>query len=232
MKFLLVLIAALLCLRPAHAATTIEWGSLRDSFIVDSNGNPLPESFSFQLGYFQTTFTPTVENVYEWADNWVLVNQAGYDQYTVFDEELGYFTSSFSYDSNELGLDLENKQAYIWVFNSQTPSVHTEWFLATATEWVFPAGVDDCCNNNPPNVQWSISDLDPVTPLWGAHLGNASLPGEFGGIYDDADPNAGTYDLQTFTFVPEPSSVLLLAMGACGLVLRRRRESRDSQSAR
>jgi hypothetical protein len=53
------------------------------------------------------------------------------------------------------------------------------------------------------------------TPGWGSQ-GGVTGPGE--------RTDTGIYDLQTHTFVPEPSSLVFAIIGT-GLLLRRRRES-------
>lgn len=217
-ELLLVLPLSIVALTHSQAATTVEWGSLIPSTIVDSTGETLDSSFTFQLGTFLNDFTPTAGNIFDWAANWAVFDQADYN------EELGYFTSSAGIIGNgtsdsgfaddDLGLNFVGRQAYIWVFNSPIPGSGTEWFLASASSWIFPEGNDDCCDPSG-NVQWSISDLDSQTPVWGAQLGQIG-----GGDYEVTSPS---YDLQTFTAIPEPSSLFLLGMGACGLILRRRR---------
>ena len=69
-----------------------------------------------------------------------------------------------------------------------------------------------CCGNGLP-VQWSIADLTGTdTPVWGSQMG-IDGKGKF-----TAD---GVYELQTFTFVPEPSAAMLVFL-FCGFLLTRR----------
>lgn len=103
--------------------------------------------------------------------------------------------------------------AYIWIRNGDDPVPGTEWLLTRASNWTFPTVGGDCCDTGV--VEWAVSDLDPGdVPVWGRQNGVIGS-GEFS--------STGTGGLQTFTFVPEPSSAILTAIAAGLLVLRRRR---------
>ena len=220
MKFPLLLGFAALMVQPAFSAVTVERGSLIPSAIVDSEGNALDGSFTFQLGFFQDSFTPTVGNTADWATYWEVFDQADYNT------EVGYFTGSAGVNGDGTStstfasptISFTNEQAYIWVFNSQTPGTSTEWFLATDPSWVFPVGNDDCCDPSPP-LQWSLSDLDngDVAPVWGAQTDQTGA-----GDYSVTNP---LFDLQTFVIVPEPGSLMLVVITACGFTLRRKRRA-------
>jgi hypothetical protein len=194
----------------------ISWGSLEESTIVDSTGNRLVAGeFFFDLGAFRSGFTPDGTNIAEWADNWLTADQA---QYAYDGVETGVFASEFelkdetSQDGQLLGLE-----AYIWVYNSKTPTIGSEWFLARSESWVFPTLTGENNENDIP-LQWSMGDLwsAGVTPLWGAQGGQ-----EGSGEKTVFNPSA---DLQTFTFIPEPSSALLIAFAGALGVLRRSRQ--------
>jgi len=202
------------------------WGSQEESIIVDSNGNPLPaDNFTFDLGAFVVGFTPTDENVDQWAANWRSFSTATYSynettdrsefaaEYTMY--ESGNFNpgSSGYGDFEDLGI---SRTAYIWVYNNQSAVEGSEWFLARALTWEFPTLTEDCCGNDLP-IQWSLGDLwdAGVVPVWGGQGGE-----EGAGEYTVFNSNA---DLQTFTFIPEPSSSLLLALGCLLVTLRRHR---------
>lgn len=224
-KTLLLLPTAIALATPA-SAVQINWGDVVDSDLRDSYGNSLDATYAIQLGFFEkvlgTQFVPTADNAADWSSHWKVFDQAA------FDPLAGYFastvmlnadgTSSGPVADNDLGLDFSNQDAYIWIHNSETPGVNTEWFLGrssnAATAWHIPGKVADCCDNRLP-LEWSVSDLTPTdTPVYGKQ---GDVPGA--GSYTVT----GTYTLQTFTFVPEPSSSLLLALGGVAAVLRRRR---------
>jgi len=221
----LLLLPTVIALATPASAIQINWGDEVDSALRDSFGNSLDATFAIQLGFFEKVlgiqFVPDATNTADWSSHWKVFDQAA------FDPLAGYFastvmlnadgTSSSSFADNDLGLDFSNQDAYIWIHNSETPGTTTEWFLgrsATGTAWHIPDKVAECCDNRPP-LEWSVSDLTsgkvPVFGKQGTDTG--------GGSYTVT----GTYTLQTFTFVPEPSSSLLLALGGVVAALRRRR---------
>jgi hypothetical protein len=225
MKLKHLFIISLLCLRPSHAAIIVDWGSSAASQIMNSTGTLLAvDSYTFQLGVFLNSFTPNATNIQQWQENWTVFDQAAYEvvdlgifgfasQFSGSAGILGDGTSDSPYADHMLGLNFEGRQAYIWVFNTTIPSSSTEWFLATASTWIFPEGSDE---SSGPDIEWFLPDLGSETPVWGAQTGNIGA-----GDYEITD---SLFDLQTFK-VPEPSSALLFGMGVCGLAFRRKRDS-------
>ena len=224
-KTLLLLPTAIALATPA-SAIQINWGNEVDSDLRDSFGNSLDATYAIQLGFFEKVlgeqFVPTAENAAEWSSHWKVFDEAA------FDPLAGYFastvmlnadgTSSSPVADNDLGLDFSNQDAFIWIHNSETPGTTTEWFLGRSSSvtsaWHIPEKVADCCDNRPP-LEWSITDFQPAdVPVYGKQKDV-----EGAGSYTVT----GIYTLQTFTFVPEPSSSLLLALGGVAAVLRRRR---------
>lgn len=206
----------------------------------DSYGHLLDNTFRVQLGFFEDTlagdFVPDESNVANWVTQWRVFDEASINldgdgsDYFTSEAWVGFDGKSYvnsggapvlntDEGTNTLGLNYTGQTAYIWLYNQKTPapSASTEWFLARMTDWILPAGSNDCCDTTL-NLQWSISQLDTanVTPIWGAQSG------EIGdGHY--TDPTPGVYDIQTFTFIPEPSSLLLAVLGS-SLLLRRKRD--------
>ena len=110
-------------------------------------------------------------------------------------------------------LSFAGLDAYIWIRNDDNPVPGTEWLLTRADNWTFPVVGGDCCNTEV--IEWAVSDLDSGNvPVWGRQ-NDVIGSGEFS--------STSTTGLQTFTFVPEPSSALLAAVAGGFLVLRRRR---------
>ncbi len=222
MKSLVLSLVILFALFTRSQALSVSWGSELFSDFRDSMGQPLDSTFFIQLGYFQSTledpFVPTADNVGEWASRWMIFDQAQ------FDPDLGYFTStvdvnpdgSSSSPDASLGVISDGQQAYIWIYNDTTPIPGTEWFLAAASNWVMPEPPEECCDNSLP-LEWAVSDLSNqgVTPIWGRQTG---LEGS--GEYTATSTE---YTLQTYTFIPEPSSFLLTAITTIAFVFRRRR---------
>lgn len=198
---------------PALCAQTVNWASPVFSEIRDSNGISITSGFSAELGVFANSFVPTAENVGEWAMNWRTVDVAD------FDESLGYLTGTFDIydDGRSSSPDADpgvffSLPAYVWIYDTPDLTNGAEWFLARSDEWVLPDEEGDCCGGTP--TEWSTSDFgNEDEPVVGAH-------GNVRGGGTAAAP--GFYDLQTYTVVPEPGSLTLLAMAA-GLCLRRRR---------
>ena len=186
------------------------------SDLVDSKGNVLDDTYTFQIGAFVPNFTPDSTNVTEWAANWRTFDQA------VYNPDLGYFTSSVQmmdggHSSNpefaNVGLNFQDLNGYMWIRNGDTPGGGTEWMLTRASSWIFPTYAG-CCSNTPP-VQWSVSDLTTNSPpVYGGQ-------GSQQGLGDHTV--SGTFTMQTFTAVPEPSSAMLVALAGTVMALRRRR---------
>jgi hypothetical protein len=201
----LIAIASLLGAASA-LSQTLNWSSLTQSAIADSEGELLDNSFVFQLGAFTAEFVPDESNLEEWVNHWQVFDSADYS-YNPGDQT-GYFTGTQNLqDVPAYPTMFEGLKAYIWVRNA----ANTEYFLASASTWTFPDQDPGCC---PTGVTtWSMSDLGSDTPIWGGQ-----------DIYQGGgDFNApGPYDLQTHA-VPEPGPSVL-ALVACGtfLLIRRR----------
>lgn len=207
------------------SAQQIDWGSSIYDDIVDSEGVILDNTFIFQLGAFVEDFTPDDGNVSDWADNWVVYDQADYNgiEEPVDDGIWGYFTSTVNMEADgtsnspELSpgaTSFEGRSAFVWIRNGDDPEEGTEWLLMRADAWIFPTVDPDCCATDLP-LEWSMSDLEfENVPLWGSQGGSAGS-GEF--------TTTGPYTMQTFTFVPEPSTVLLVGVAGCMAAFRRRR---------
>lgn len=213
-KFCLVS-AVTLALGVASQGQTIDWGSPDGIDIVDSSGNVLDNTFIFELGAFTNSFVPEQNNYNDWFGFWKVFDRADYNQLD------GTFASSVLMQSDGTSNSafltpgagsFEGLDAYIWIRNSDDPIPGSEWFLVRAESWVFPEYDPDCCGGFP--LKWSISDLTSTdVPEWGSQSGIVGP-----GVRTDTD----VYEIQTHTFVPEPSSLMLVFLGS-GLLMRRRR---------
>lgn len=213
-------------------AQQINWSSQLFSSIVDSNGNPLPpENFVFELGYFNGSFDPAVNDFGTWIDNWTGVDIATYTSTEYFDDNsnslgtYGYFTGQFNMSDvsgsfDDLGIE---REAFIWIRNATEPVPGTEWLVVRAATWLYPQLDSECCSNDTPTI-WSVSELGEFdVPLFGNQSGFEG-PGERS-VYDS------TADLQTYTFIPEPSSALLVGLAGVACAFRRRKPTPASPSA-
>ena len=220
---LVALITALFLVAATSAhSQTLNWGDEVFSDLADSKGAALNNTFVFEIGSFNAAFTPTTANVSDWSVNWRAFDQAA------FNPGVGYFTSSVQMMGDSLNpntvhssypgagtINFSGLDAYLWVKNSNDPVEGTEWLLTRASNWTFPTNAGDCCNKDV--IEWSVSDLTSAnTPVYGNQDGILG-----GGHY--TDPSPGSHTLQTFTFVPEPSSALLGLVTGCCMILRRRR---------
>ena len=208
-------------------AQQIDWGSSIYDDIVDSEANILDNTFIFQLGSFENGFTPDSENVDAWSENWKVFDQADYNgiDAPIDDGIWGYFTStvnmlaggvSNSADLTPGATSFEGQSAFVWIRNSDDAVEGSEWVLVRADSWVFPNVDPECCPSDLP-LEWSMSDLAlGDVPLWVSQGGTAG---------DGSYTTTGSYTLQTFTFVPEPSTALLFGLAGMVAVYRRRRNS-------
>lgn len=220
-RAILILVTLLFAANNAKASITINWGSPVDSILRDSYGNTLGAGMHFQLGSFAESFVPTFENIDLWRTHWRVFDEASYNP------DFGYFTGTAEISSNGfsnspdatgssgtfnfLGLD-----AYLWVFNDNVPELwSTQWALVRADEWTFPIAAEDCCGSVLP-LEWSLSDLSEVgTPVFG-RTGDR----EGAGTSYAENPS---YNLQTYSLVPEISSVPAIAAVALLVVCHRER---------
>lgn len=209
------LLALLLGATTAHSQT-LDWGNSVFDYVRDSEGQNLSNAYVFEIGAFDLGFTPDESNVDEWVDHWNVFDRATYN------EEYGYFASSVQMTpdggSNSQWLtpgsgSFEGLEAYLFVRNGDLPVPFTEWLLTRASTWIFPNADPSCCPTDLP-TQWSVSDIEDETPVWGAQDGIVG-----GGISGNPVPDG----LQTHTFVPEPAAFMLLALGGLVSVIRRRR---------
>jgi hypothetical protein len=207
---------------PFIHAQTLNWGSLLDTMLADSNGDEIDSSFEFELGAFNLGFIPDGNNMEDWDLNWKIFDTASYNQ------DFGYFTSTVhvlsdvsgnvtSSNPNASPGNFAGLVAYLWIRNEETPGENTEWLLVRAGNWTFPLTAGDCCDTSV--IEWSVSDLNSGnTPLYGKQ-GGVTGPGSYG--------YTSTSGLQTHGFVPEPSAALLSLIACAVTLLRRRRATED-----
>lgn len=216
--FALLAAAFLVVTGSRSLAQTLDWGSEVFSDLADSEGNPLDSMFVFELGSFVNGFVPDETNVHSWISNWRVFDSAS------FDGGLGYFTSTVqmnddgtSSNPTASAINFQGLSAYLWIRNDDDAVEGSEWLLTRSDSWTFPGADPGCCDNETP-LQWSVSDLDGGdTPIWGSQGGV-----EGSGFHTDGDPHT----LQTYTFVPEPSTAVLAGLACACAALRRRRNIR------
>jgi len=206
-----------LALGVSSQGQTIEWASPVGISIVDSGGATLDETYIFELGAFVSPFVPDENNLVDWYANWRVFDRAEYfpdlKNFTGTANLLADGTSDS--DDASAGFTFFGLDAYIWIRNDAEPAepvFDNEWLLVRSDIWRFPEEGEDCCPGG--KLEWAISDLSSTDrPLYGSQDGSVGP-----GVRTDTN----VYDLQTHTFIPEPSSLLLVSFGS-GLLMRRRR---------
>lgn len=205
-------------------ASTVFWGSNFNDNLFDSTGTALDTTYSFEIGTFGS-FTPTYQNVDQWASNWHVIDRA-YDPdangwnaaQQFFVGTVGFNTdgTSDSPDANPADVFAQNDVVYLWAYNSKSIVPSSEWSLVTdgtvvgntGDPWVIPDPADTTSSFN-----WQLSDASDAV-IGGVN--GVQGPGTY-----SATP--GVFSLQT-AVVPEPGSVwLLLAAAAAHLTRRVRR---------
>ena len=199
---------------------TVNWGSAFGSSNVQSDGSTaLDSGFTFQLGKFTDGFTPTEANADVWAANWVVFDTIPGSSYNA---PFGYFTSEAQLLDNSVFH--AGDQAFVWVYNSQSPVPGTEWLLYTndstdgnaADDWTFFSVPGSQQNLE---LSWRVSNAShAVFGSLDPDAGGGTPPSIGGGV---GTPPATPYSIQTYTFVavPEPAAALLLLLGAGSLAL-------------
>ena len=197
-------------------AQTINWGSEAFSDLRDSDGNVWDSSYVIELGAFKAGFDPTEGTAQNWLSNWNVFDRASYS------EANGYFTGSTEMTDSGTSsspwlppgaLSFAGLDAYIWIRKGDLAVPGSQWLVTRASTWVFSTPTPGCCDNSLP-TEWSVSDLTSEVPKWGQQ-GTVEGPG--------FHTFSGSSTLQSFTFVPEPSSALLTALAATSFLLRRSR---------
>ena len=128
-------------------AGQVDWSSTAFSIHQQSDGSPLDDSFIFELGAFAEGFTPTADNVTEWAANWRAAQRAPYNPNTQT------VSGSFVIETNASPFSTAD-QGYLWALSLDHPQ---EWILLTNTSWKWPS-----VGGAAPPVSWTIQNADTV----------------------------------------------------------------------
>jgi len=231
-RFLAAVAAVVLTVAPLRAEVLFDWGSEVYSELFDSYGNRLDASYTFELGAFDPSFTPTAGNITSWAANWKVFDSTAIN--TTFDLfrssaymlDDGTSTSAFA---DPIGYDFRGLDAYIWGYNSKNYTQTLEWVWFRAPSWIFPASFTPGPPLTP--TDWSISQLTAGdVPLFGRQgtavgLGYASAPGVLGQY------NLQTYTLESTQVIPEPSTIFIAVLLAAIAIAHRWKRRRASAVA-
>ena len=210
MKLTLIALALSVTALPA---ATIQWGGSVWGTDLQSDGEtPLDDSFDFQIGTFTDGFVPDSSNYSDWEVNWSAIATTTYNETNMFFAGQTQFL-----DENTSLPDIqfngqtfvEGDQVYLWGYNSKVVAGGSEWTLVSnGTDWTVPAGT---ATQQTVPVSFRVSNAD--TPVVGDLPGAADGEGEY-------TPIGGDFDIQTAS-VPEPSTALLVLLGAFALLRRR-----------
>ena len=219
-----LLLAVWLALVSGSQASLIFWGSSYNDTLVNSSGGDLDAGFTFELGIFQPGFTPTLGNMEQWADHWIIFDLASDGAgWGPNDHEVNTSVShtelsgSNSPDAFPNSVFPQDDRVYLWVYNTKviTPN-STEWALAydlpsdvtdVYQDWAFPDPAD-----TGGSMDWQFADLD--VPVFG---GVNSIQGD-----GDYSSSPALFTIQTHV-VPEPGAALLVGLAGSLLQMRRRR---------
>lgn len=213
----------------ALTAAEIAWESeYREtgSKLYDSTGQTLGSSIYFEIGSFQTGFTPTALNMDQWAANWKMFDKT-YDGDTngLWDAAHGQFGGGAQFDPSGYSLSPDaspstifsaDEQLYIWAYNSKDYIEGSEWALVTRTQPSGTPAFNDWITPDPAGsftAQVKLQEADTV--VFGG-LNDVQGPGTY-----DTGAAPASFDLQLHA-VPEPSSMMLALLGLLGFVRRRR----------
>ncbi|MFT5108598.1 MAG: hypothetical protein ACI8XO_000191 [Verrucomicrobiales bacterium] len=140
----------------ARAGLQIDFRSTPFSSNVTSAGatSPMGEGFLFELGAFETGFTPGAANTDDWAANWQSLGRVGYNATT------GWFTGSAELTTNAAPFTID-APAYLWGFDP-----NGEWILLANPAWVWSSaaaglGFPETFSVNAPGT---ISVVGTVSP--------------------------------------------------------------------
>lgn len=203
---------------------TLFWGTRPNDTLLDSQGNALTASFTFELGTFSSGFTPTEFNLDQWAANWMVFDAAvagnGWDPIGQEVAASANHTAGGGSDSsfaNPTDVFAQGASAYLWVFNTKDlNSAGAEWALLEDVDngsdvldaWEFP----DPAEQSGQSYDLQTRDLDSAI---------------FGGVNKVQGPGVFAVSPIEFTIqtalVPEPGSAMLLVLGGFWLLRRGRR---------
>ncbi|HSI20187.1 MAG TPA: PEP-CTERM sorting domain-containing protein [Verrucomicrobiae bacterium] len=161
--------------------------------------------FVFELGVFNSGFTPTAGNVNEWAANWSVANQGGPTGTATWIDDGGDTGFTGSGRITVLSAPFTgNTQMYLWGYDSKAAGSR-QWILLSNTAW--------------------LVSTDISAPVSSNFTVNGSTSAVLGGV-----SNAGATlqsALVNVSAVPEPATYAglfgLAALGFCAV--RRRRKA-------
>ena len=190
-------------------AVTLNWGGAAFEADYFSDGTALDSSVTFELGYFQTITNPLISNATQWNADFVTLDSSGYNT------ETRQFGDSFetSASDNLSPNPPAGTQLYIFAYTEREIGIDTEFALITGngpgldSSFIFP----DLDNT----TQASFTPEFRVSTSNNVIVGRTATSTGQGNSTDNPPLSQG--GIQLFT-IPEPSSVMLLFIGATGFL--------------
>ncbi len=201
---------ACICL-PIAAQVPILWYSPQNAVNQTSDGQPMDEHFTFELGVFEGSFVPTPENLHLWVTNWTAASSTPY--FTINNS----YSATHSVDDNDPPFSTD-KPAYVW--GKRELNGQREWILFRAAHWNWPYVPD--FPSGPALSGWIADEATAVigqinssgipflmksaaVPITWEEWKTAHLTGEpLNGPHDDPDRD-GTPNLLEFAFGTTPT---------------------------
>jgi MYXO-CTERM domain-containing protein len=203
-------------------AQTVTWGTPRPSSqqFFQSDGVSTLNGFTLELGYFDTGYTPVGHDPTEWvggASPWNPLATQTMNSAAPFGAQNTY---------NNVDHSLAGKELWYWVYNDKglMGTAAGQTLMVRGSTWLMldsvPPGLPSAATfttSSATTVAWGNVDPDRTGPL-------TSITG--GGFMTSARAD-NTFNLQTASWnvvpVPEPGSAALAALGALGLLRRKRK---------
>lgn len=219
---------------PLAEGQTVAWGTSvsENPLSFDSKGNVDNEVMTWQLGWFNDGFIPDQTNYLEWAANWNAVSGGPSDTGEGIHQFWDDIFWAVSVNTADVGAAAAGKQEYIFAFNDLglIGTDQGEALLLRQDGFLFPASPTPGDSFDIADNPYDTND-DALTVIWGrvdrnmtGQGGIVTGGGEFSMLV--ADSNApelqGTFEAQFATWVPEPSTALLGAIGSLALMRRKR----------
>ncbi|MBJ7259396.1 MAG: hypothetical protein JHD33_07635 [Chthoniobacterales bacterium] len=143
------LLAAALLLPGVALANRINFYSTPDQPGYGSDGLPLDENTSFELGVFSNGFAPSATNTDKWSANWVPAQRAK------FSRAHNWFTAVCQVTNTNAPFTV-GTPVYVWGFNGS--EAQGQWILYRSTSWTWPQ-IDDTAAST---KFWSAKDANVV----------------------------------------------------------------------
>jgi hypothetical protein len=209
-------IAVLACgCLPLAGQVPIPWNSPPDAVNLDSDGQPMDAGYTFELGVFNGSFTPTLENIDLWVANWSVAGSETNPASTSYVVSTKRYAAQHDADNNDAPFDV-GKPGYVW--GKRESAGGKQWILFRATNWDWPSTFPPGPTLTPWVADQATAVIGQINPTGTPFLMKsaaapfswtewqaANLSGEpLNGPLDDPDKD-GTPNLLEFVFASTPT---------------------------